>query len=685
MNNKTILDPIALGERDGGYWPRRIAAELKYAVKLCDHFHYGFEDVLAEAGRYLLGQHQLAGCIGKEAVQQAETILRPLHPTAKGLRLCCVSHAHLDMNWLWRWDETVTTSLDIFRTMLDLLEEYPKFTFSQSQAVQYKILEDYDPGMLEEVRKRIHEGRWEVTASTWVEGDKNMPCGESLVRQILYAKQYLQYLLGLAPDAVTLDYEPDLFGHSAFVPEILANAGIRHYYHCRGSDSLQLYRWRAPSGKTILAHHDLDFYFDNEVVPDIAYIVPELCATSGINTALKVYGVCDHGGGPSRRDIERLTDMAGWPVFPDIFFGTYREYFREAEKIQDQLPIVDGEVNFTFTASYTTQANLKRANRAGEVAVKDAETYGVLSGLATGFRQRPELVERAWKGVLFNQFHDILPGTGSSDTAEHAMGLFQNTMADAAVAKRKALEAIVRRIDTSAFQSDEDRSGEHSMGAGVGFGAGDFRITQYDRAGGSTRVYHIFNPLPVMREEVVEVVIWNWEGDPRTVRFTDGDGKEIPHQLLNEQSIKYYHHYYFKVVLPVRVPACGYSTYIMRRTDEIFVPYRFCRVDGIEERIEREKSFVLENGHIRAVFHHGTAALLSLTDLASGEEMLPAGKPAAFRYRKEVPTDCTPTASIIGQYLEDSELRDCIRIREIHNDRAAIKQWVAFAIKRGGN
>ena len=155
------------------------------------------------------------------------------------------------MNWMWGFHETVGTTIDTFRTMLQIMKEYPQFRFSQSQASVYRILERFAPEMLEEVRQRVREGRWEVTASTWVENDKNLPSGESLLRQYLLAKRYLCGLFDLRPEDLALDFEPDTFGHSAYVPEVAASAGVKYYYHCRGRETHELIsRWRPPPGRS---------------------------------------------------------------------------------------------------------------------------------------------------------------------------------------------------------------------------------------------------------------------------------------------------------------------------------------------------------------------------------------------------------------------------------------------------
>jgi len=141
----------------------------------------------------------------KEAALAAEEALLPMSAAVKSYTLHCVAHAHIDMNWMWGFPETAAVTMDTFRTMLDLMKEYPQFTFSHSQASTYRIVEKHDPEMLAEIKARVKEGRWEVTASTWVEADKNMPNGESLARHALYTKRYLSDLLGVDPDDLSLD------------------------------------------------------------------------------------------------------------------------------------------------------------------------------------------------------------------------------------------------------------------------------------------------------------------------------------------------------------------------------------------------------------------------------------------------------------------------------------------------
>ena len=170
------------------------------------------------------------GVLTRGVCLEAEERLAPCGPAAKEYKLILAGHAHIDMDWMWSYHETVALTLSTFRTVLNLMNQYPEFCFSQSQASVYKMVEEYDPDMMEEIKARIREGRWEVTASAWVETDKNMPSTESLLRHIAYTKNYLQEVWGVDPDSLLIDFSPDTFGHSAFIPEIKVTSLFVHVF-----------------------------------------------------------------------------------------------------------------------------------------------------------------------------------------------------------------------------------------------------------------------------------------------------------------------------------------------------------------------------------------------------------------------------------------------------------------------
>ncbi len=212
-------------------WHTRILSELDFCLQMKAYAGTDVTKPVDAALTVLEEAYQRDGVWTDAACEKAEQCLLPLAEEAHTYKLIVVGHAHLDMNWKWSWDETVAAVISTFRTMLKLMEEYPYFHFSQSQAATYKIVEEHAPEMMAEIQKRIQEGRWEVLASTWVETDKNMPCTESLQNQMLYAKKYLKEVWGVEPENLEIDFAPDTFGHSAFLPELDALGGIKYYYH----------------------------------------------------------------------------------------------------------------------------------------------------------------------------------------------------------------------------------------------------------------------------------------------------------------------------------------------------------------------------------------------------------------------------------------------------------------------
>ncbi|HPJ22445.1 MAG TPA: alpha-mannosidase, partial [Clostridia bacterium] len=343
----------------------RVMAEIGYAHKLSKAKGGRFDEVISRAVDFMAEKINVEGIITDAVAAKAESILSVLSAEAKKYKIMCVAHAHIDMNWMWDYPETVAITTETFRTVLGLMKDFPEFKFSQSQASVYRIVEENDPQLLDEIRRMVVKGRWEAVASTWVEADKNMTSGESQARHVLYTKRYLEKLLGISPDSIQIDFEPDTFGHSANVPEILTQGGIRFYYHCRGYDGHNIYRWKSASGASLLVYRE-PVWYNEQIDSDMALFVPEFCDANGIDTLLKVYGVGDHGGGPTRRDLEMITEMQKWPVFPEITFGTYAEFFRLLNSRKEEYPEVTGELNFVFTGSYTSQSRIKKANKTHE-------------------------------------------------------------------------------------------------------------------------------------------------------------------------------------------------------------------------------------------------------------------------------------------------------------------------------
>ena len=656
-------------------WGRRLVLQLQYAVKLLESGWVQDQELIESAADMAWNAFSDQGTITRSVCLAVEKKLQPLAEAAKHFELLCIGHAHIDMNWMWSYDETVSITLDSFQTMLTLMEEYPDFTYAQSQASVYEIVEKYNPQMLDQIRKRVHEGRWEVTASTWVEADRNMPNAESMSRHLLYTRQYLADLLKIAPESLDIDYEPDTFGHHENVPEILAGAGVRYYYHCRGYDEHVLYRWQSPSGRSIIVMRE-PLWYNWQMDGRCALTVPQFCRDHGLTSMLRVYGVGDHGGGPTRRDIEQIIEMNTWPIFPHYRFATYRDFFREVEQISDCLPLVTGELNFIFDGCYTTQTRIKRGNRHGEALSFDAEAVGALAHLAAGGPYDRQAHTQSWKNILFNQFHDILTGSGVVYTREHAMGLYQQSFALSSSQYSQALQPTDASINSQHLGREEDIKFSRSEGAGVGFPTGSGQIARVGRHAGLRRLFTLWNPLPYHRSEVCEITIWDWPGDGKRMQWTDDQGNALLHQMLDSGRHAYWGHLYKTVLVKAEIPASGYTTIVL---DEI--PLSSFAVEMVNPRVDRPISGILENEQVRAEISLSSGCVVSFIDKKTGQEYVRPDQPMAVFNLIEEDTDRGMTSWRVGRYRKVMQLGS--ELQNFTRAEGTIRQSISWSVRFG--
>ena len=645
------------------YWGGRIKAQLMYLEEVNNAQNAELDAILDAAFDLAAVRYKDNGNITRQSAAEIEAVLQPASKTAKSITVACVGHAHIDMNWMWGYDETVSLTVDTIRTMLAFMREYPGFTFGQSQASVYKIIEDYAPEMLPAICGFIKEGRWEVIASTWVEADKNMPSGESMARHLLYTKKYLKKLLELSDDQFRIDFEPDTFGHGANVPEILSSGGVKYYYHCRGYCGHHLYRWRAPSGKEITVFREPTWYID-EISAESFMHIPRFCADNKIDRMLRVYGVGDHGGGATRRDIERIIEYNTWPCMPEITFGSYIDFFNYIDSLD--LPVVDEELNFIFDGCYTSQSRIKKANRISETKLYEAELLNTISHISGVYPYDVKIYEKLWQNTLFNHFHDILPGSGTIETREHALGLFQQTMAGAGTRLSAAARGIAANINTAALLPiTKPPIDSIAEGAGVGFdigylaGTGGCNYTAYSAAGGKKRLFVLFNPSQSFIYTTTLLTVWDWEGDINKTIITDETGLPLEHELIHNEMQSFAFHSYFQINLRCDLPPFSYRTVLL---DEDAAPkfIILCK----DPRVDIPAEYILENDLIRAVFDPKNAALISLIDKSTGKEFVDAKRGGSFRYIMEDPSRGM-TSWRIGRYASDTPVAEGLKITEV--------------------
>lgn len=651
-------------------WHRRILAELDFALQM--HRHDGIDAKPIEEALDLLEKAYLAeGVLTDSSCRAAEECMLPLKEAAKSYRVIMAGHAHLDMNWKWGWDETVATVLATFKTVLKLMEEYPGFCFSQSQASTYKIVEDYAPEMVAPIKERIKEGRWEVTATNWVETDKNMPSLESMMNHIVYTKKYMSEHWDIDPASLELDFLPDTFGHNAFVPVTDLLGGVRYQYHCRGfKDDITLYRWRAPNGQELLNYKE-PYWYNSGMHPLVGIGLPRISKRcGGLKVGLHIYGVGDHGGGPTRRDLNRAVEMQGWPIFPELKFGKIIDFFKAAESVRDQMPIVEQELNHVFTGCYTTQSRIKKGNRKAEEALCHAEQLSAFASKEFGFDYREEGFEKAWQNTLLTHFHDILTGSCVQDSREHAMGLYQDVQSFAQTRSALAIEKFTAAIDTSCYDLGVDQY-ERSIGAGVGFGVTKGNIPTHESGVGLNRIVHLFNTASIDREESAKITVWDWPGDVSLLEITDVQGRVLPFDIV--KSASYWAHEYMDIHVQVAVPAFGYTTIFLRERDpeEVTAAHVW---DSEWQYFHRPvEDHILENDFIRARFDIHTGELVSLLDKATGKERIRAGESGGLRYIDA--QDKTHTAWQINRY---SNIEKMQAPNEMHMKKGNVISTLTF-------
>jgi alpha-mannosidase len=647
-----------------GHWMDRFQAEMDFARFLCER----------QPGRAAAWRRRMAGAderVAKaaatgdarriaQAVREAEAFLAPLAAAAKSYTVYCVGHAHIDMNWMWSWPETVAVTNDTFGTVLKLMDEFPQFRFSQSQASVYAILERYHPDLLARVARRVREGRWEVTASHWVENDKNMAGPESLCRHLLHTRAYMKDLFGLSPEDVPIDWSPDTFGHAATVPTYLVRGGVKYLYlHRPGAEGPKrpaAFWWRAPDGSRVLTRNDMAFGYNGVLAPEnLLASLRVFTGDTGLPLTLYVYGVGDHGGGPTRRDLLRGLDMATWPLFPEVRFSTAREFFEQLERRGRGLPVLEHELNFELAGCYTTQTLIKKGNRIGENRLTDAETLAGLTWAALGRPYPAPALREGWRDILFNHFHDILPGSGVHDTRTYAHGLFQKTMAATSMEETLCLRLLASQVDTSGAApapADGPASRVSSgLGAGAGYGSANGVLSAAEQsAGQGDRPFLVFNPTAWERGEIVEATIWDnpAPGQPtplRNRRFAArfANGTQVPAQTVNTGG--YWGHDFVTVAFPVKVPALGYATATVVEVAGGEAASGVSHIGRTHHcsysKHEREPEG-LENAFLRMEVDMVTGGIRSLADKRSGAILIAPERPApVLEYGVEVPHGMT--------------------------------------------
>ncbi len=360
-----------------------------------------------------------------------------------------VGYAHIDLAWLWRWEESVHDIMyNTFVNQLNLMEKYPDFTFAQDQAVVFEMMERYYPEVYKQILLRAKTHNWIPVSSTWVQMDENMPDGESLVRQFLYGQKLSKEKFG---HYVRVAWQPDVFGHPYSMPQIARKAGIDFYIFGRPANPKRrpLFWWQGLDGTRVLGYTMAGWYTQpmNERITEVTIKTGE---DAGVKDVLVLFGMGDHGGGPNLNDVAGIKRLNDSPSAVRVKTTNVDNYIDLLLTEKKDFQLWDGEHNPVVVGCYTSQVEIKRHNRMAEQLLLTAEK---MSELAAFFRIRDyypvrDLTE-AWKLTLQNQFHDVMAGSGIGPIYQDSLKQYDEVFERGQRALNFSLETIGRRLETT--------------------------------------------------------------------------------------------------------------------------------------------------------------------------------------------------------------------------------------------
>lgn len=616
-----LVRSLCLYERpDHGLYPSPEPGFVADELAVLGHYLTGFAPQNLAAVATTAEQLDWSAIADQSTFDQSLSRLRrdllPLSDGLKQRQISLLGHAHLDLAWLWPIAETWEVAERTFTSVLQLQADFPELLFCHSSPALYAWMEQNRPALFEQIRAQAAAGRWEVAAGLWVEPEFNLVCGESIVRQVLYGQRYTQQKFGAISKIAWL---PDSFGFCWQLPQILALGGIEYFVSqkMRWNDTNafphELFEWRSPDGSQLLSLNSAPIGEGIDPLKMIRYAC-QWEQKTGLPHALWLIGVGDHGGGPSRDMLEVARRWQQSPFFPTLAFSTAQAFLEQVgAQVEAQvgasanlpgvihsavaatqnpaslpvpLPLWDTDLYLEFhRGCYTTHADQKWQNRRCEEALHEAELFAAIATLRLGTPYPQSEIETAWKQVLFNQFHDILPGSAIAPVYDDANRAWQQAAIAAGSIRDEALRAIATQIHLP--------SPPHPAAQPV----------------------VVFNPFNWMRSEVVRVPLepMNSDSEQGGWQICDLAGGAIATQLIKPlPQTTYPEHLLF---VAEAIPAVGYRCFWL-------YPDETARwADPPPPHLDPQL-FVLENDHLRVQVDPLTGALASVFDKNQQREVL---------------------------------------------------------------
>lgn len=529
-------------------------------------------------------------------------------------RYYMIGNTHFDPVWEWKWDESMASIRATFRSALDRMKEDEGFIYSFSCPPVFEWIKNTEPGMFDEIKARVREGRWELCEGWWVQPDCYCAMGESYARHGLYGQRYLKDNFGIFSSGA---FNVDSFGHSSSLPQILLKSHILHYCFVRptpGQYELErpLFVWRGCDGSVIPAYR-----FDGCYPYELGDRLGKPLADGGDEMIL--YGVTDHGGAPTKKMISDINARE------DAVFSRVDDFFASRGDIGY---VVEGELPIPDFGSYSDESWYKRLNRTAEYAALNAEKASVIAGL-----DRRREIENIWRDIMFGQFHDTLGGTCIKDEYFDARNLTGRAVSSADEITHFSLQSITTRIKTV---------GENPRD--------EWNIVAWNLGGAPYRGY--------IEAEVQWVHQFPWYYDG--IELEDADGARYPCQIIPEKSVipGFRSRFLFKA----DIPSLGYKCFRVIKTGER------------QPKPETDISRITTDRFIVSI-DRSTGYIASVTDIATGEDLLRGGvRPVC--YKDDGDTWCF-NISEYGERLEEPELLG-VKVTESGIHRIKVKASYRF-------
>ncbi|MGC8780019.1 MAG: alpha-mannosidase, partial [Anaerolineae bacterium] len=399
--------------------------------------------------------HLIYGGIAENAAA-ARAILAPLLAQRGGdpsLRISAIGHAHMDLGWLWPIRETIRKGARTFSTAIANIAQYPDYVFGASQPQYFLWMKEHYPGLWEKIKQQVAAGRIEPQGCMWVEADTNITGGEALVRQILHGRRFFRREFGVDVRYLWL---PDVFGYTGALPQILKKAGVDYFSTQKLSWSLintfphHSFYWQGIDETTVLAHMLPEETYNSPAAPRSVRKIEQNYRDSGVSRhALMVFGIGDGGGGPGEEHLERLVrlrDLAGLSPVKQQWVARFLE---EWQADAGRFATWSGELYLErHEGTLTTEARNKWYNRKMELALRELEWTAVIAEAIAGADYPADRLEKLWQEVLFNQFHDILPGSSIKRVYDESLARYA-AMHEEVMARIAAADAaLAATIDT---------------------------------------------------------------------------------------------------------------------------------------------------------------------------------------------------------------------------------------------